>query len=113
MINQESHIVYKNCLGSVAQNDLDMTFELTMHGKTVSLTPQQFLRLKNKVKSFNLEAMLLQEGHAVEILIIPEHDEVFVLTCIEMVQIRDLFSGSMVMLSLNSILQDALKPALF
>ncbi|QCK14810.1 hypothetical protein [Mangrovivirga cuniculi] len=113
MKNQGTHLVYKNCLGSISQNDENYAFELTIHDKSVFLSPQQFLRLKNKVKNFNLEAMLLQNSNPVEILIVPEKDEIFVLTCIEMVQIRDLFDGAMVMLSLNSILRDALNPALF
>ncbi len=92
------------------QDDLARQFILNFKGKTVRLKACEFLNFKRYVDQISLEDMILRDGIGMDLQIIhhPRANQIFVLTLCEVIAMKELLNGTMVMLELQRILDDRL-----
>ncbi len=99
------HLIYESSNASIHQSDSENCFYLNFKSEVYKLKVCSFIALKAKLDKMNLEAMLLDDemGADVEIISLCNNDRILVLTIDEVIELKELMAGSMVMIELNSI----------
>lgn len=100
--------LYRNEKGAVYQCDASRRFILAFWDTHTSFSARDFLQFRRMVQSVDLRQMALHtdDAYDVEILTPPRTERCYVLTLCEVVQLRDLLNGAMLMLELNSLLRE-------
>ncbi len=72
-----------------------------------------FIAFKSKLDVFNVEAMLMSdfESHDLEIIPLCNKDHFLLLNLNEIIEMKDLIQGALVMLELNSIVHHRIRRA--
>lgn len=96
------------------QNDKDNCFYLQFKGAEYRMAVCALIAFKNKLDQLNIEEMLLSDAsfNAIEIIPLCNREHLLVLTLDEIIEMKDLIPGTLVMLELNSILQQRIVRAL-
>ena len=104
------HEIYHTANGKVLQNDKDNRFYLEYKGKEYRMAVCALIAFKTKLDQLNIEELLLGDASANSIEIIPlcNKEHLLVLTLEELIEMKDLIPGTLVMLELNSIVQQRL-----
>jgi hypothetical protein len=99
--------IFRTDGGCIYQDDQRSCFILEYGGYATSLSVTCFFCLKKQIDRVDIDAMLHDTSAESDIAIISPHgcDRFFALTVAELLDIRELFAGTRVMLELNSILQ--------
>jgi len=99
------NLVYQTSNGQVFQSDTENCFYLNFKGETYRMNACAIIALKTKLDALNIEQILLTDAHRQPIEIIPlcNNDRILVLTVEEIIEMKDLIPGTLVMLELNSI----------
>lgn len=108
------HEIYHTTNGKVLQNDKDNRFYLEYKGKEYRMAACALIAFKTKLDQLNIEEMLLSDAslNAIEIIPLCNKEHLMVLTLDEIIEMKDLIPGTLVMLELNSIVQQRLVRAL-
>ncbi|MEP3388391.1 MAG: hypothetical protein ABJO02_09405 [Reichenbachiella sp.] len=108
------HEIYHTTNGKVLQNDKDNRFYLEYKGKEYRMAVCALIAFKAKLDQLNIEEMLLSDASLNDIEIIPlcNKEHLMVLTLDEIIEMKDLIPGTLVMLELNSIVQQRIVRAL-
>ncbi|MEP2026547.1 MAG: hypothetical protein ABJH98_01655 [Reichenbachiella sp.] len=108
------HEIYHTANGKVLQNDKDNRFYLEYKGKEYRMAVCALIAFKTKLDQLNVEEMLLSDASfdALEIMPLCNREHLLVLTLDEIIEMKDLIPGTLVMLELNSIVQQRLVRAL-
>lgn len=108
------HEIYHTTNGKVLQNDKDNRFYLDFKGKEYRLAVCSLIAFKAKLDQMNIEEMLLSDAsiNSLEIVPLCNKEHLLVLTLDEIIEMKDLISGTLVMLELNSIVTQRIIRAL-
>ncbi len=108
------HEIYHTRHGKTFQNDKDNRFVLAYKGVEYKLAVCSLIAFKSKLDQLNVEEMLLSDAslNSLEIIPLCNKEHLMILTLDEIIEMKDLISGTLVMLELNSIVQQRLVRAL-
>lgn len=100
------HLVHSTDNAQIHQSDIENCFYLEFKGNSYRLSVCNLIALKTKLMDIDLETLILSEevGADITLLSICNSDRLMVLTIDELLELRSLFCGTLVMLELNSIL---------
>ena len=105
--------VFRTPAGAVVQSDGENCFYLQFRGRQTRLEVCALVALKQRVDHLDLVEMLTDVRRAdVEVISTCRPDELFVLTLHEIIALKELLAGTLVMLELNSILHRRLRCSL-
>lgn len=106
--------VYKTNNGEVRQDDKKNCLQLVFKGNEYNLKLCSFIGLKARIDRIDVAEMLLSDSHGdgIEIVPICNFENILVLTIDEILEIKDLLAGSVVLLELNSILHQRIHRAI-
>lgn len=109
-----THTIYDTTNGKVVQDDRDNCFYLEYKGNQYRMAVCALIAFKNKLDQLNIEQLLLSDAalNSIEILPLCNKEHLLVLTLDEIIEMKDLIPGTLVMLELNSILQQRIVRAL-
>ncbi len=98
-------LVHSSKYGHVFQSDAENCFYLQFSGNEYKLNVCALIALKSKIDKINIVNLLLDHSRKSDIEIIPlcNNSRVLVLTLEEILDIKELIAGSLVMMELNSI----------
>ncbi|WP_237088309.1 hypothetical protein [Nubsella zeaxanthinifaciens] len=102
--------VYATDNGVVFQCDLEKCWYIDFAGKLARFDYRNFLKLKKAVYQINIEEKLLSSDQTadVEIIFICACDHAYVLSLLQLIQLKELLQGAFTMLELNHIIYDRL-----
>ena len=102
--------VYATDNGVVFQCDLEKCWYINFAGKLARFDYRNFLKLKKAVYQINIEEKLLSSDQTadVEIIFICACDHAYVLSLLQLIQLKELLQGAFTMLELNHIIYDRL-----
>jgi len=103
----ESEIIYSNCFGMLTQNNLLSRYELTIKNHSFFFSPKELRHFLKEIKTIDL-ITYLNSSSSIETFFFPELDILLILSITELVYLKELTSGSLCMLELNTILEEAL-----
>jgi hypothetical protein len=103
--------VFSNQSGTIYQSDQESCWYVDFAGKIARFDYRNILKLKKAVYQINIEALLLNTSKSadLEVIFICACDQCYVLSLAEIISLRDLLTGTFVMLELNHIIEDRLK----
>ncbi|PIB36114.1 hypothetical protein BFP72_12265 [Reichenbachiella sp. 5M10] len=101
------HLIHESHNGKIIQADSENCFYLIYKGGEYRMNVCSFIAFKYKLDAFNIEEMLLSDSVQNDLEIIPlcNKDRILVLTLNEIIEVKDLVQGALVMLELNSIVE--------
>lgn len=102
--------VFATKSGALYQSDSEKCWYIDFAGKLARFDYRNLLKLKKAVYQIDIEAKLLASDNSadVEIIFICACDHSYVITLLELIQLKELLQGTFVMLKLNHIIQDRL-----
>lgn len=102
--------VFSTKSGALYQSDSEKCWYIDFAGKLARFDYRNLLKLKKAVYQIDIEAKLLASDNSadVEIIFICACDHSYVITLLELIQLKELLQGTFVMLKLNHIIQDRL-----
>ncbi|MGL1885935.1 MAG: hypothetical protein OCD76_05420 [Reichenbachiella sp.] len=108
------HLIYSTNNGEVFQDDVKNRYQLNYKGQSYHLSVCSFIAFKSKLEAVEVETVLLSDQmyKHIEIISLCNLDRVLVLTIDEVIELRDLVQGGLVMLELNSIVHHRIRKAL-
>ena len=108
------HLIYETANAKIKQSDRDNCFFLDFKSETYKLKVCSFIALKIKLDGLDLECILLDEltKSEIEIISLCNNERILVLTISEIIELKELLSGAMVMIELNSIVHQRINRAL-
>ena len=100
--------------GSVYQLDTENCFTLSFKENGYKLSVCSFIALKAKINSVDIVGILLDDcrNNSVEIISMCNNSRLLVLTLDEILELKELLAGTLVMIELNSILHQRLNRVL-
>ncbi|WP_109829418.1 hypothetical protein [Reichenbachiella versicolor] len=100
------HLVHNTNNAKIWQSDIENCFYFDFKGQQYKLNVCGFIALKTKLINIDIEEMIISDELGADIAIVPlcNDERLLVLTIDEILELRELFPGAMVMLELNSIL---------
>ena len=106
--------IFRTSSGSLHQCDQDNCFYLHFQDRQTSFRVCGLLAFKKKIDQVDLVALLLDERNrsGLEIVRTCQNQAIFVLTIREILELKELLAGTLVMLELNSILHQKLQYSL-
>lgn len=109
-IESELKEIYGTAHGVVYQCDMKRCFVVDFGGYMTEFKLPCFFALKKLIDSIDLERMALNPSKSSDIEIVSPcgSDRCYVLTLPELIEFKELLSGTRVMLQLNSILHERL-----
>ncbi|UXP32369.1 hypothetical protein N6H18_00065 [Reichenbachiella agarivorans] len=109
------HIIHSSQHGKVVQADKENCFYLIYKGSEYKMNVCSFIAFKSKLDAYNLESMLLSDASQSDLEIIPlcNKERFLILTLEEMIEVKHLVQGALVMLELNSIVHQRINRASF
>lgn len=111
-IHTENVYATKHC--SIEQCDKTNSFFINLFGEDLEMDVCTMLAFKTRIFAVNIERLLLDD-HRQDIEIIPLHcqDRVLVYTAEEIIELRELLSGTFTILEMNSIIHTSLRRKFF
>ena len=108
------HLIYESVNGNIQQSDNENCFFLDFKSEVYKLKVCSFIALKSKLDKINIEEILLSASDSsdIEIISLCNNDRILVLTIEEVIELRELLAGAMVMIELNSIVHQRIHRAL-
>ena len=102
--------VFATKKGVIYQSDSENCWYIDFAGKLARFDYRNLLKLKKAVYQIDIEGKLLKSDNSadVEIIFICACDDCYVLTLLQLIQLKALLEGTFVMLKLNHIIQDRL-----
>ncbi len=102
--------VFATNKGSIYQNDTERCWYVNFAGKTARFDYQNLLKLRKAVYNVDIEETLLNSSKSpdVEIIFICACDHCYVLTLLQIIELKEILEGTFVMLELNRIIHDNL-----
>ena len=107
------HLIFETTNAAVHQADHENCFYVSFKSNEYKLKVCSFIALKARLDHINLERLLLSDESAIEIISLCNNDRILVLTIDEIIEMRALLSGAMVMIELNSIVHQRIHRAVF
>lgn len=104
----KSELIYKTNNCAVMQCDATNKLELSLFGVTHGINVCSLLAFKGKVLDFNIESLLYETSHDVEIISFGCINRVMALNAHEIIELRELVEGTFAMLELNTIVNQSL-----
>ena len=100
------HTVHSSENGEILQSDIENCFYFIFKSESYRLNVCGFMALKVKLDAVDVVSMILSDAASDEIELIPlcNLDRILLLDARDVLELRELFSGAVVMLELNSIL---------
>lgn len=108
LLNEESELVFATPNIGIYQNDSRASFILRLPHEELEIKLCTLLALRKKVMSIDLTEMFMPSHAGVEIVTLPQINRIFVFDLPEILELRDLFSGTMTMLEINSVIHQKL-----
>ncbi|MBU2913844.1 MULTISPECIES: hypothetical protein [Reichenbachiella] len=107
------HLIHQTENGQIVQADKENCFYMTYKGMEYKMNVCSFIAFKSKIDTYNLELMLMSDVTKNDLEIIPlcNKDRFLVLTLEEMIEVKHLVQGALVMLELNSIVHQRINRA--
>ncbi len=104
------HELYRTAKGFTQQCDLTNRIILNFGEQVIAFRYLDFVSFRRKVDRVNLHDMIfnLDDAYDFEVIEAPKSNQQLVLTLCDLVQLRDLLSGTQFALDLNSMLHEAL-----
>lgn len=102
--------VFSTNKGSIFQNDAERCWYVNFAGKSARFDYRCLLKLRKAVYNVDIEGLLLDNTKSpdVEIIFICACDHCYVLTLMQIIELKEILEGTFVMLDLNRIIQDRL-----
>ena len=102
--------VFSTKAGAVYQCDAEGCWYINFAGKVAKFDYRCLQKLKKAVYYIDIEAKLLDSSKDpdVEIIFICACDHTYILTLLQIIELKELLQGTFVMLQLNNILHDRL-----
>lgn len=102
--------VFSTNKGSIFQNDAERCWYVNFAGKSARFDYRCLLKLRKAVYNVDIEGLLLDTTKSpdVEIIFICACDHCYVLTLMQIIELKEILEGTFVMLDLNRIIQDRL-----
>lgn len=102
--------VFRTKAGAIFQCDAENCWYIDFAGKLARFDYRNILKLKKAVYHIDIEDLLLNNTKSpdVEILFICACDHCYVLSLMQIIELKELLQGTFVMLELNHIIQDRL-----
>ncbi|WP_316813122.1 hypothetical protein [Pedobacter heparinus] len=102
--------VFSTKAGAIYQSDSENCWYIDFAGKLARFDYRNILKLKKAVYHIDIEDLLLNNTKSpdLEILFICACDHCYVLSLIQIIELKELLQGMFVMLELNHIIQDRL-----
>lgn len=102
--------VFSTQAGAVYQCDAENCWYINFAGKVAKFDYRCLQKLKKAVYHIDIEAKLLDSSKDpdVEIIFICACDHTYILTLLQIIELKELLQGTFVMLQLNNILHDKL-----
>ena len=89
---------------SVYQCDVSESFVLCLGTDRISFRVCEFIAFRRRLQQVDLDSLVASDSPDLEIIYLPHCDRLFVLTASQVLALRELLAGSLVMLELNSII---------
>ena len=103
------HEVFKTGTGIVYQSDSERCLLIDFAGSICKFTYPQAVRLKKIVEDVDVETILLDVNSAsLEIITLHGCDNVYILSVLQIIELKELLQGAFVMFELNNIVKDCL-----
>jgi hypothetical protein len=102
--------VFSTPKGAVFQSDAERCWYVDFAGKLCRFDHRCLLKLKKAVYNINIEQKLLNATTApdIEIIFICACDHFYVLSLLQIIELKELLEGTFVMLDLNHIIHHAI-----
>ncbi len=102
--------VFSTNKGGIFQSDAERCWYVNFAGKNARFDYQCLLKLRKAVYNVDIESILLDTTKSpdVEIIFICACDHCYVLTLMQIIELKEILEGAFVMLDLNCIIQDRL-----
>ncbi|WKN44135.1 hypothetical protein [Tunicatimonas pelagia] len=96
--------------GCTFQSDQDRCFYLHFQGREMAMSVCSLIAFKKKVDSIDLVKLLTDESDYSDVALLStcQREAIFLLSIREIIDLKELLSGTLVMLELNSILHQQL-----
>lgn len=111
-MGQTKHLVYETANTAVLQCDRTELFHITLFSQELRLSACQFIAFRKKIQDLDFEELFTDNHPGVEIVYLPFCDKLLVFSLKEVIELKDLFSGSFAMLELNSLINRKLQNSL-
>ncbi|MDN5202287.1 hypothetical protein QQ008_12955 [Fulvivirgaceae bacterium BMA10] len=86
------------------QCDRSESFILKFFEEHISFKIGELQAIRKKIRNIDLAQLFKSGTPDIEILNVPQCDRIFVLSILEILELKELFSGAFVMLELNSVI---------
>ena len=108
------HLIYDTAHGKIVQSDNENCYYFHFKGNSYRLPVCAMIAFKTKLDAIKIEDLLLSDAKGSDLEIIPlcNKEHLLVLTLDEIIELKDLFAGSLVLLELNSIVHQRITRAL-
>jgi hypothetical protein len=102
--------VFQTTSGAIYQSDTENCWYVDFAGKTARFDYRNLIKLKKAVYNIDIEELLLKNAKSadLEIVFICACDHCYVLSIIDIINLKQLLQGTFVMLELNHIIYDRL-----
>ena len=97
-------IVFETQGTSVSQCDRSEKFFLHFLAQPIELKLCELIGLKRKIEKIDLTALVSSQGPDIEVLYLSHQHPILVLSIYEILELRDVLSGTFTMLELNSLI---------
>ncbi|MEL7147680.1 MAG: hypothetical protein AAFO69_15000 [Bacteroidota bacterium] len=98
-------IIYATRNGYIEQSDQLHCYFLHFKGVSYQMAPCSLIALKAKLCSYNLDELLMGDDDLkLEIIPVCNRDRFLILELPDLIEVKELISGTFVMLELNSIM---------
>ena len=93
-------------LGATFQSDQDRCFYVHFHGREIAMSACALIAFKKKIDAIDLVDLLTRDSVYTDTAVVStcNREAIFVLSLREIIDLKELLSGTLVMLELNSIL---------
>lgn len=102
--NQSDNLIYRTSSTSLKQCDVSEKFVVRLFEQEIALNLCGLISFKKKINDIDLASMFDNNHSGIEIISLRHCDRFFVFDIREILELRDLFSGSFAMLELNSVI---------
>lgn len=111
MICSHLNELFKSEHGAVYQCNKNNCYWLDFKGEKSSFKVSDFLRFKEEVEAIDIESLLANPSRSADFTILMPYrcDRCFLLSALDVVNLREILSGARFMIELNSVLSVCLK----
>lgn len=100
--------IYHTSNTALTQCDVSEKFIMRLFDQEISLSICALIAFKKKIQDVDLAGMFEMDHADIEIISLSYCDRIFALSILEILELRELFSGAFAMLELNSMIHKEL-----